>query len=283
MKISHKRAVIYMMLTALLWSTGGLLIKLVEWHPMAIAGARSGISVLVLLPFIKINKKMFHLHGILGALAYALTVLLFVNANKLTTSANAIFLQFTAPIWVVIFSRIFLKERARRSDIFSILIIFVGMGFFFVETMDSGKLFGNIIALLSGVSFASMLLLLRHEANESPLSIIVVGNLITFIVGIPFYFISGVPSGRSIIGLLLLGVFQIGIAYLFYAKSVKRLSTVEAILIPVIEPLLNPVWVLLFLGESPGKMAILGGVIVITTLVFRSIYQVKKPILSLPT
>ncbi len=277
MKISHKKAVIYMMITALLWSSGGLLIKLVDWNPMAIAGARSGIAALILLPFIRFNKKTFNLHGILGAIAYALTVILFVNANKLTTSANAIFLQFSAPIWVVIFSRIFFKEKARKSDILSIFIIFIGLGLFFVESMDSGKLLGNIIGLASGVAFASMLLFMRHEANESPLSTIVLGNLITFFVSFPFYFTS-VPSSKSIIGLLLLGVFQIGISYLFYAKSVKRLGTVEAILIPVIEPLLNPVWVILFFGEIPGRMAIIGGVVVITTMVIRSIYQAKKPV-----
>ncbi|MBC7960010.1 MAG: DMT family transporter [Vallitaleaceae bacterium] len=279
MKMTQKKAVIYMMITALIWSTGGLLIKLVEWNPLAIASARSGIAVLILIPFVKFNRKLFNFHGIAGSIAYALTVLLFVSANKLTTSANAIFLQFTAPIWVIIFSVVFLRKKVRRSDTISIGMIFVGMAFFFAESMDSGKLFGNFIALLSGITFASMLMLMQHEGNESPLATIILGNTITFLIGLPFYFTS-MPSSKSIIGLLLLGIFQIGISYLFYAKAVKHLTAIEGILIPVIEPLLNPVWVLLFFGEAPGKLALLGGVVVITTMVTRSIYQAKKPVLT---
>jgi drug/metabolite transporter (DMT)-like permease len=270
-----------MMLTALLWSTGGLLIKLVDWHPIAISGARSGIATLVLLPFVRFNKN-WTIQKILGILAYVATVSLFVSANKLTTSANAILLQFSAPVWVVLFSRWFYHEKMRRSDYVSLIFVFLGMGIFFVESLDSGRFLGNVLGLMSGVSFGGMIVLLKHQSKASsdgPLNIIFYGNLLTCIISSPFFLI-GMPNGKSILGLLLLGVFQIGLAYLLYAKAILYISALEAILIPVIEPLLNPVWVLLFFGERPSQMALIGGSIVVVTLLARSVHQVKNPLAS---
>lgn len=273
--MTSKKAVIYMIITALLWSTGGLLIKLVDLNSMAISGIRSGIAAITLLPFVNLTKKTLNVQGLLGAVFYALTLLCFVTANKMTTSANAIFLQYTAPIWIILYTRFILKEKLLKSDTLSVIIIFIGMGLFFLDNLDSGKLAGNIIALMSGVSFAGMLIFMKHKENESPINTVFIGNIIAFIISSPFYF-QRVPSSKSILGLILLGVFQIGIAYLFYAKSVKYLSTIEAILIPVIEPLLNPVWVIIFLGELPGLISVIGGFVVIVTLVIRSIYQTKN-------
>jgi len=273
--MSHKRAVLYMILTAIIWSTGGLLIKWVDWNPMGIAGIRSGIAALTFFPFIKFDKRIFIKQSIWGAIAYAVTLILFVIANKLTTSANAIFLQNTAPIWVIIFSRFILKVNIRRSDTISVLIILGGMCLFFLDNMGGGKFIGNLLALISGVAFASMLLLMKHELNQTPFNTIFLGNIITFFVCSPFYF-GRVPSTSSIVGLLILGVFQIGLSYFLYAMAIKKLTAIEAILIPFIEPLLNPVWVFLFIGERPGLLSICGGIIVIVTLIVRSIIQVQR-------
>lgn len=275
--MARKKAVLYMMLTALLWSTGGILIKLVDWNPMAIAGIRSGIAALTISPFVSFNKSLFLKKRIIGALFYSFTLILFVSANKLTTSANAIFLQFTAPIWVVLFSKLFLKIKIRRSDIITIFVIFLGMALFFLDNLNSGKLLGNILALMSGITFAGMTITLKQQAKDSPISTVFIGNFLNFLLCIPFYFLS-IPSPKSILGLILLGTFQVGFSYILYAKAIDHLTVIEATLIPVIEPLLNPIWVLIFIGETPGVKAIIGGIIVILSMVIRGIYQSSVPI-----
>jgi drug/metabolite transporter (DMT)-like permease len=271
--MTQKKAVIYMVLAAILWSTAGMLIKLVDLHPMAIAGMRSGIAAIVMLPFINLNKDLFQKNKLLGAILYSLTVILFVNANKLTTSVNAIFLQFTAPIWVALFSRWFLKTKIRRSDWITIIVIFFGMGLFFLDNLSTGRLIGNIIGLISGITFAGMIIAFKQDG--APIGTVFIGNVFNALICLPFYFLT-VPNTESIIGLVLLGVFQVGLAYILYTKAIGHLSVIEAILIPALEPLLNPIWVLLIIHESPSSKAIIGGIIVISALITRSIYQAKK-------
>lgn len=275
MKMSQKKAVLYMVLSAILWSTGGMLIKLVTLHPMAIAGIRSGIAAIIMLPFVNLNKDLFHKNKLLGAIFYSLTVILFVNANKLTTSVNAIFLQFTAPIWVALFSRWFLKTKIRRSDWITIIVIFLGMGLFFIDNLSTGRLIGNILGLISGITFAGMIVAFKQQEKGAPIGTIFIGNAFNSVLCIPFYFLT-IPNAKSILGLLLLGIFQVGIAYILYAKAIEHLSVIEAILIPALEPILNPVWVLLIIHEAPSSKAIAGGIIVISALITRSIYQTKK-------
>lgn len=276
----RKKAILYLVITAILWSTGGLFIKLVDWNPLAIAGARSGIAAVVMLfylrrPVIRLGKMK-----ILGAFFYAALVILFVTANKLTTSANAILLQFTAPIWVALFSGWILKEKAQKSDWVTVIAVMFGMTFFFIGDLQSGHLIGDFVAVLSGVAMAGVVFLLKLQKEGSPVEMTLLGNIVTFLIGLPFL-IFVVPSWQSISGILMLGIFQLGISYILYAISVKYVSSIEAILIPIIEPLLNPIWVLLFIGESPGIHSIFGGIIVITAITARGLYlQRKKPILT---
>ncbi|PKM52441.1 MAG: EamA family transporter [Firmicutes bacterium HGW-Firmicutes-7] len=272
--MSQKKAVIYMVLAAILWSTAGMLIKLVSLHPMAIAGIRSGIAAIVMLPFVRINKNLFTKNKLLAALFYSLTVILFVNANKLTTSVNAIFLQFTAPIWVALFSRWFLKSKIRRSDWVAIIVIFLGMGLFFIDNLSSGRLIGNILGLISGFTFAGMIVSFKQQEKGATIGAIFVGNVFNAVLCLPFYFLA-IPNTKSLLGLVLLGVFQVGIAYILYAKAIEHLTVIEGILIPALEPILNPVWVLLIIHEVPSSKAIVGGIIVISALITRSIYQTK--------
>lgn len=275
--MKRNKAVLYMMLTALLWSTGGILIKLVDWHPMAIAGIRSGIAAVTVLPIVPFNKSLISKRRLIGALFYSLTLILFVSANKLTTSANAIFLQFTAPIWVVLFSKLFINIKIRRSDTITIVVIFMGMALFFLDNLNSGKLLGNILGLMSGITFAGMTIALKQQAKESPISTVFIGNFMNFLICIPFYFIS-MPSSKSILGLILLGVFQVGFSYILYTKAIDHLTVIEATLIPIIEPLLNPIWVIIFVGEIPKAKAIIGGIIVILSMIIRGVYQSSAPI-----
>ncbi|MBN2899348.1 MAG: EamA family transporter [Clostridia bacterium] len=264
-----------MVLASVLWSLGGLLIKMIDWNPLAIAGGRSAIAAIVMMfyigrPTVKMTKNKFY-----GALAYTGTLVCFVSANKLTTSANAILLQYSAPIWVALFSTWFLKEKITKLDWITIAAVMGGMVLFFMENINGGYVFGNIIAIISGVFFAAMLIFLKLEGNGSPVEITLLGNVFVFLVSIPFLF-NIVVTPKAILTLLALGIFQIGFAYILYASATPYVSSVEAILIPVIEPLLNPVWVMLFIGEVPGLLALIGGIIIVSAIVIRSLIESKQ-------
>jgi drug/metabolite transporter (DMT)-like permease len=285
----RRKAIIYLLAAAVLWSMSGLFIKLISWNPLAIAGGRSGIAAVVMLIYLKLPffnikdakpasvKTRLGLSRIklLGAFSYAALVILFVAANKLTTSANAILLQFTSPIWVALLSGWFLKERVRKSDWAAIAAVMVGMTLFFVGDLKSGNTLGNILAVLSGIIMAVFTILLKLQDEGSPVEMTLLGNIITLAAAVPFFF-SSVPDLKSILCILVMGVFQLGISYILYATSVRYVSALEAILIPVVEPLLNPVWVFLFTGESPGSLAFAGGLIVIASIIIRSLYQQRK-------
>lgn len=278
---NKNKAIIMLALAAVLWSTGGILIKLVEWNPIAIAGSRSGISAIFMFMYLKYMKKKntgtsklkikFTKTKLIGACIYASTVILFVVANKLTSAANVILLQYTAPIWVALFSGIVLNEKVRKADWTSIACVMFGMGLFFVGDIEKGEMLGNILAACSGLALAGVILTLKLQEEGTAVEMTFLGNSITFLIGIPFMLLS-VPSLTSIFGLILLGVFQLGLAYILFAESVKHVTAVEAILIPVIEPLLNPVWVFIFAGETPKVMAVIGGTIVVLSVVVRSVY-----------
>lgn len=267
----HNKAILYLIATAVLWSLGGVLIKWVKLNPIAIAGMRSLISVIFIAVAFR-PKVKFSPVKLAGGFAYAATVVLFVSANKLTTAANAILLQYTAPVYVAILGYWFLKERISKLDWISIFVAFCGMTLFFMDKLSTGNMFGNIIAIFSGIAFAWLVLLMRKQKDESPLDSVIIGNILTALIGVPFVFGSHIDVS-SWIGLLLLGVVQLGLPYVLYAYAIRHVAAIEAILIPVIEPVLNPIWVLLILGESPGIYALIGGIIVIASLTFRSIVQ----------
>ncbi len=270
----HLRAVGYLALTASLWSFGGVLIKWVDWNPIAIAATRSWIA----LPLLFLAAGKSHIDHSktqwAGAVAYACTVLLFVSANKLTTSANAILLQYTAPVYVAILGHFLLHERVDRTDGLAVVLVLAGMSLFFLDKLSAANALGNGVAVLSGVAFAWLVVLMRKQKHGSPLGSVVLGNLITGIVGIPFM-LHPPRDVSSWTGLLLLGVFQIGFSYLFYARAIRHVTALEGILVPVIEPILNPIWAFLFIGERPGHWAFIGGVIVIATVILRSVHSIR--------
>ncbi len=269
------RAIIYIVIAALLWSSGGLLIKSVAWNSIAIAGTRSAIAALVILAFRRRMSFNWGFAQLGGAFCYAGTVILFVAANKLTTAANAILLQYTAPIYVAILSFWFLKERITRSDILTIVAAFGGMILFFLDDLSKGGFWGNIVAILSGISFAGMALFLRKQKDHSPLESVFLGNIMTFLIGLPFILRSS-PNPGGWMGLLLLGVFQLGCSYILYAEAIRHVTALEGILIPILEPVLNPVWVFLLLGERPGQWAIAGGVVVLVSVTLRCLSALKQ-------
>ncbi len=274
-KNDRVKSIIYLIIASVLWSTAGVLIKLVNWNPLAIAGSRSFIASFVVLAYVKKPKITMSRAQIGGAICYAATVILFVTANKLTTSANAILLQFTAPVFVALLSAWLLKENIYRYDWITMGFVFAGMILFFVDDVGVGNMLGNVIAVVSGFFLACVTIALRLQKDGSPVETALLGNILTFIVAIPFI-LKSMPDLRSIIGLILLGVFQLGMAYIFYALSMKHISAIEAILITVVEPILNPIWVFFFSGEKPTLFAIIGGLVVLSSVTVRSIYVNKK-------
>jgi drug/metabolite transporter (DMT)-like permease len=261
--------------TALLWSFGGLLIKLVPWDAMTIVGIRSLIAGAVMAVYMRRPRITFSPAVILGGLSLSATTILFVFANKLTTAANAIVLQYVAPIFVLILSAIFLKKRFRTPDIAAVIVVFIGIALFFFDRLQANALLGNILAVLAGVSFAGVFLI-NQMKGAKPEEALLLGHIINFIVSIPFVVKNVTFEPMPWLYIVLLGVFQLGLAYVLFSIGIRRTPPVQASLIATLEPLLNPVWVLLLTGERPGLFALIGGAVVITTIVIYSIGSSKK-------
>ena len=212
---------------------------------------------------------------IIAALAYALTVTLFVIANKLTTAANTILLQYTAPVHVALLSAWLLKEHPNRRDWITIAAVLAGMILFFFEQMSPGNLIGNLCALFTGFTFGLFIVLLRKQRDASPATSVFLGNIFTAIAGVPFMFDS-TPSPAGWAGLIFLGVFQLGMAYVFYTWAISHVTAMEAVLITLIEPVLNPIWVFVLMGETPSWSALLGGLVIIGAVTARQIVEARR-------
>jgi drug/metabolite transporter (DMT)-like permease len=267
--LTRAQAVSLLVITAILWSSGGLLIKLVPMHPLAIAGTRSAVAALLFLAVIRKPRWRGSLAQIVGAVAYMATVMSFVAATKLTTAANAILLQYTAPVYVALLGAWLLREKARLSDWITVLVVLGGMALFFMDELMPGHLAGNLLAIFSGMCFAIMVICLRKQKNDSPLESVFFGNILTALVGVPFLTTQPMPGAAGWAAIAFLGLFQLGLSYILYAIAIRHVTALDGILIPVVEPILNPVWVLLFLGESPGPWALAGGLIVLGSVTVR--------------
>lgn len=269
-KSERTRAMVLLALTAVFWSLGGLLIKSVNAHPLAIAGTRSAISAIVIYIYIRKPRFTWSFAQIGAAVAYALTVILFVAANKLTTAANAILIQYTAPIYVALFGAWLLKEKPKLLDWATIAVVLGGMTLFFIDSLDTRGVLGNIFAALSGLTFGLVAVFMRMQKDGSPIESILLGNILTAVIGLPFLF-TNMPDGKGWFFLVILGVVQLAIPYILYSKAIIHATALEASLIPVIEPILNPIWVLLLLNETPGTMALLGGAVVLVAVTLRCV------------
>jgi drug/metabolite transporter (DMT)-like permease len=261
----RSRAIIMQLFAAILWSFGGLLIKLVDLNPIAIAGIRSLIASFVIFVFLKKSALKLTWNKALGAVSYTSLVILFVSATKATTSANAILLQYTSPIYIAIFGGWLLNEKAKLREWITILFVIGGMVLFFMDDMAGGSMKGNVLAILSGVALGLNTMFMRREKDADPLENVFWGSILTILVSIPFMF-DKAPSPKGWIGLILLGVFQIGVSYILYAKAIKNITALESTFISLVEPLLNPVWVFLTIGELPGMWSVMGGIIVLVSV-----------------
>lgn len=267
--LNRSKAVMLLVVVALMWSSAGVLIKLIPWHPLAIAGARSAIAVIVFLLVVKKPKFTGSPSQIGAAVAYAVTVTTLVVATKMTTAANAVLLQYTAPIYVAFFSALFLKERITRLDIITVVIVFGGMILFFLDELSLHNFVGNLYGVISGISFGAFAVLLRTQKDGSPLESVLLGNLLTSICSVFILLRQPAMEWTGWVALLALGVLQMGIPYILYCLAIKSVTALDTVLIPIIEPILNPVWVFLMLGEAPGPRALLGGVLVLCMVTMR--------------
>jgi drug/metabolite transporter (DMT)-like permease len=212
---------------------------------------------------------------VLGAIGYAACTVTFCTATKLTTAANAILLQYTAPVWVALFGTWFLGERATRADWVTIVLVLAGMGLFFADSLELAHIVGNVIAIVSGVCFAAMTMALRKQKDTSATESIILGNGIAFLVGLWWIVRAPALTPTGWLSLGTLGIVQLGVSYWLYARAIKHVSALEAVLIPVIEPILNPIWVLLALHEKPTFLSLIGGVVVLGAVTVRAAISVR--------
>jgi len=262
------KALLLLAVTAVMWSLGGLLIKSIALNPLAITGVRSAIAALVIMAFVPRPKFTWSKRQLGAALAYAATAIFFVAANRLTTATNAIMLMFTAPIYVALLSQRFLKEKTSSTDWLVICTTLGGMALFFLDYLGPSGLLGNVLAMLGGVAFACFTILMRLQKDGSPLESVLLGNVITALIGLPFL-AGSLPIGPDWPPLILLGVVQLGLPYVLYSLAIKHVSALDAILVPVLEPLLSPIWVFVMLGEAPGGWAAVGALVILASATFR--------------
>lgn len=262
---------ISLVLAAALFSTGGAAIKGCALNSWQVACLRSAIAAVALFVFLPKARRGYSFGALGWAVVYAATLVLFVTANKLTTSANAIYLQSTSPLWVLCLSPWLLRERIKRSDALPMVLFAVGLALFFVQKESASRTApdpatGNWLALASGLTFALSLIGLRKGAGggeDASLALVVVGNALAALAcGPKAWPIEGATTGDWLV-LAYLGVFQIGLAYVLVAKGLQQVGALEGSLLLMIEPALNPVWTFFLQGERPGSLALAGGALIL--------------------
>jgi len=268
--------------TAFLWSTSGLFIKLLDWHPIVISGTRSFISALFLLAIRFIfptpkDVKNQPLPLWAGAFSYAFTMLTFVVANKLTTSANAILLQYGAPVWAALLGWLLIKERPRWEHWGALVLVIGGLFLFFKDSLGSGAFMGDSLAAFSGILFGANTVFLRMLKNGNPRDSFLLAHIINTIIGIPFIFLYPPDlTVYSVSAIIFMGTIQIGLASALFSYGIKRISAVQAMLTSTAEPILNPLWVFIVTGEKPLPSALAGGAVIIAAVLSSSLIGLRR-------
>jgi drug/metabolite transporter (DMT)-like permease len=267
---------------AFLWSTSGLLIKLIDWHPFVIAGSRSFLAVLFILvirfifpPPKGVKNRALPFWG--SAIALALTILTFVTANKLTTAANVILLQYTYPVWGALLGWWLAREKPRWEHWGALVFIMSGLYLFFSGGLDSGTLLGNALSILSGVCMGFHTVFLRMLKDGNPRDAMLAAHFLCAVIGLPFIFVEApVLSATTLLPIFYMGFFQIGLSSLLFSYGIKKIPAIQAMLTSVLDPMLSPLWVFIILGETPSVYALIGGAVIITAVVTSSIIGFKR-------
>ena len=261
-------------LAAVLYSIGGLCMKVIPWSGLSINGARTGIALIVLAIYLAVIRHPLRMNRwvALGTMFIFLTNALFAMANKMTTAANAIVLQFTAPIFVILFSIFVFRKKPGALDLAACALVFGGVIFFFLDSLTMGGGLGNVIALISGATYAGVFLM-NELPDCDPISAVFWGAL----TGLPFLLRETEFPTTALVSVVVLGVFQVAFAYILLTIGLKTTPPVTASLVSGIEPVLNPILVALFYGETMGRFALIGAAIVVFGVVGYNVLLAKKP------
>lgn len=273
---AQQRGTLYVFLSATLYSIGGLCIKLINWNGVAINGARTAIALVVIGLYLMVTRHKLKLNRwvALGALAVCGTNTLYAVANKLTTAANTIVLQFTAPIFVIVLSMLLLRKRPKRLDVMACVLVLGGVLLFFVESLSAGGMLGNALALLSGVTYAGVFML-NDLPDGDPISSVFWGDVLSAVIGLPFVLTQPPLDAKGLTALVVLGVFQVALAYILLTEGLKATPPITASLVSGIEPVLNPILVAVFYHETIGPLSLVGAVIVVVSVVVYNILLLK--------
>ena len=280
---SHRRGVLCVFLASVFFSTGGVLVKLVPWSALAINGARNLIAAAVIGIFLLVTRHrlVFSRRVLVGAAALIGVTTLFTAANKLTTAANAIVLQFTAPVFVILFMLIFCRERPKRADVLACAAVLFGVILFFADGVRSGGLWGDAAALLSGVCYAGVFMMNAGERADA-LSSCFLGQLAAGVLLSPLCLRETDFSAPTLAAVLALGVVQVGLAYILLSLGIRHIRPVTASLITGLEPIMNPLRAALFAGETISPLAAAGAVVVVGSVLVYNVWaargeKTKKP------
>ncbi|MCQ2547386.1 MAG: DMT family transporter [Clostridia bacterium] len=277
-KTTKYTAVFFVLLSAIFYSIAGVLVKQVTWSALTLNGVRSVFAVIVMLIFAKLSGDKLKINKpiIIGALANFATNITFVSSTQLTTAANAVVLQFTMPIFVIVLNIILFKVKPLKIELITCLIVFGGILCFFVDGLSTGGMLGNFIAVISGVTYAVVFLQNEFDGGDF-VSANIYGHFISIIVGLPFLATES-DFGFTNFGLVaILGIFQLGLATVFLSIGLKYVKAVTAAIASTLEPILNPVWVAIFYPEPLGIFAIIGAIIVIGGVgIYNIVIAIKK-------
>lgn len=270
-----RRGALLIAAAALLWSTGGLAIKLVPLPAFGVVFWRSFVAGIVLLLAFRPSRERWRHAAPSTVVVYALMILTFVSATKMTTAANAIFLQYTGPLYVLALAPFVLKEPFRKADAATVGVALAGMSLFFVGRLAPGALAGNLVAVASGLFFGLTVLLLRRDATGDAIPSVIVGNLAAAALALPFAWGHLALDARGAALILFLGIVQMGISYVLFVTGLRTVRAAEASLLGMLEPVFNPLWAFLGLGERPSAWALLGGAIVLAAVAGRTLFGAR--------
>ena len=274
---ASRRGTIYVFLAAVLYSIGGLCIKVIPWSGMSINSARNLIALVVIGGYLALTRHRPRVSRgvLLGAACICGTNTLFTLANKLTTAANAIVLQFTAPIFVMLLSAFLLRRRPKKRDVAMCAVVLLGVLLCFADNLGAGGALGNVLALCSGLSYAGVFLLGDLPGGD-PISSVFWGDVASAAIGLPFLLRETVFTPTALVSLVVLGAFQVGLAYILLTEGLKTTPAVTASLISGIEPVLNPILVAVFYHETIGPAAVAGAAIVLGAVIGYNMVNAKK-------
>jgi drug/metabolite transporter (DMT)-like permease len=270
----RRKAILFLAVCAVLWSTSGALVKTLTWQPLAILAARSLFTSAVFLIYLRRLPTKWNRWQLLAAAMTVATQFLFITSTKLTTAANSIFLQYTAPIYVMLLGFWFLREKPSRTDWVSMLVIFIGLTLFFADQLSAEGFWGNILAVLSGLTSALMVVSFRAQKDGTPAESMLIASLVTAVFGFPFI-LKETWTVTSWAIIAYLGIFQLGLAFVLFTIGIKHIPALEANLIGTLEPVLNPLWVFLFIGEKMGMYAFIGGMVVLAGVILNAVGSAK--------